>query len=153
MIAETRSRGGTPAAWDPRRTDGFGTIMLDLAAVIRRSWPVFLEAIRMRRTLTYSELSGRVGPPLNRRNVHRQLLIPLSERCRMLGLPDPAALVVRKDSGLPGGGWHDPRSGAGPAAAWAAALERCFAFQWPETPPRALLEPRERRSPADPKSP
>src|SRR5437867_2283385 len=108
--------------------------MFDLAAAIRRAWPVFLEAVRMGRTLTYTELAGRAGPPLTRRQLHRQLLIPLSARCRAAGLPDLAALVVRKDTGMPGGGWHDPHSAADPARAWADALAECLAYKWPSRP-------------------
>jgi hypothetical protein len=106
--------------------------MFDLDAAIRRAWPVLREAIRMRRTVTYTELAGRAGPPLTRRQVHRQLLIPLSERCRRAGLPDLAALVVRKDTGMPGAGWHGPTGrSANPEADWADALAACFAHNWP----------------------
>lgn len=115
--------------------------MTDLDTLIRRAWPVLREAIRMGRTVTYTELAGRGGPPLNRRHLHRQLLIPLSARCRRAGLPDLASLVVRKDTGQPGGGWHamDPGAGPDPDRAWAEALERCLAFEWPREVPPALL--------------
>ncbi len=115
--------------------------MFDLGDAIRRAWPVFLEAVRMGRTITYTELAGRAGPPLNRRQVHRQLLIPLSERCRRAGLPDLAALVVRKDTGMPGAGWHGPYPSADPNRAWAEALAACYAHPWPSRPDPRLLEP------------
>ncbi len=115
--------------------------MYDLDDAIRRAWPILREAIRMRRTVTYTELAGRGGPPLNRRNLHRQLLIPLSLRCRRAGLPDLAALVVRKDTGMPGGGWHAPQPSADPEGAWAAALEECFAYPWPSKLDIRLLDP------------
>lgn len=115
--------------------------MFDLTLAIRSAWPVLLEAIRMRRTVTYTELAGRSGPPLNRRNLHRQLLIPLSERCRRAGLPDLSALVVRKDSGLPGGGWWTGRPTPDVLGQWAEALEACFAHPWPRSPDPRLLEP------------
>jgi len=108
--------------------------MFDLNDVIRRAWPLFREAVRMGRTITYTELAGRVGPPLNRRQVHRQLLIPLSERCRRAGLPDLAALVVRKDTGMPGAGWHGPYPSADPDRAWAEAVAACLAYRWPTKP-------------------
>lgn len=116
-----------------------------LERMIRLAWPVFREAIRMRRTVTYTELAGRAGRPLNRRNVHRQLLIPLSQLCRRAGLPDLSSLVVRKDTGLPGGGWW---VGHGPAedleGAWALALQECFEFDWtPEVAPALLVLARE----------
>lgn len=116
--------------------------MFDLDHAIRRAWPVLREAIRMRRTLTYTELAGRAGPPLNRRHVHRQLLIPLAQRCQSAGLPDLAALVVRKDTGMPGGGWHGPTGrSANPEADWAEALAACFAYAWsPELDRRLLSE-------------
>ncbi|MBX6313980.1 MAG: hypothetical protein IRY99_13845 [Isosphaeraceae bacterium] len=116
-------------------------MMPDLADLIRRAWPVFLEAIRMGRTITYTELAGRVGPPLHRRHLHRQLLTPLSARCRQIGWPDLAALVVRKDTGQPGAGWHGPRPTADPAGTWAEALAACFAFRWPSQPDPRLWAP------------
>jgi hypothetical protein len=118
--------------------------VVDLSELIRRAWPIFLEAVRMGRTITYTELAGRVGPPLNRRMVHRQLLVPLSVRCRRAGLPDLAALVVRKDTGMPGIGWHGPTPAADPDRAWADALGECLAYPWPARPdPRLLREPEE----------
>ncbi len=111
-----------------------------LDRMVCQAWPIFLEAIRMRRTLTYTELAGRAGPPLNRRNLHRQLLIPLSQLCCQAGLPDLSALVVRKDTGLPGGGWwvgHGPAEDL--AGAWAIALEECYIHAWPRAVPPALL--------------
>lgn len=116
--------------------------MVDLSDLIRLAWPVFREAILMGRTLTYTELAGRVGPPLNRRMVHRQLLVPLSLRCRRAGLPDLASLVVRKDTGMPGIGWHGPTPSADPDRAWADALGECLAYPWPaRVDPRLLVEP------------
>lgn len=115
--------------------------MFELAESIRRTWPVFVEATRMRRTISYTELAGRAGPPLNRRNVHRQLLKPLSARCRLAGLPDLSALVVRKDTGLPGGGWFDPRNPGGAISVWAEALAECYAYRWPPQPDPRLLGP------------
>ena len=115
--------------------------MFDLADAIRRAWPVFREAAREGRTITYTELAGRAGPPLHRRHVHRQLLIPLSARCRRAGLPDLAALVVRKDTGRPGHGWHGPTPAADPARAWADALAECLAYRWPARPDPRLLAP------------
>ena len=115
--------------------------MVELADLIRRAWPVFREAARMGRTITYTELAGRVGPPLNRRHVHRQLLTPLAERCRAAGLPDLSAMVVRRDTGMPGGGWHGPNPAADPDRAWAEALATCLAYPWPSRPDPRLLRP------------
>lgn len=115
--------------------------MYNLDDAIRRAWPILREAIRMRRTVTYTELAGRAGPPLNRRNLHRQLLIPLSVRCRRAGLPDLAALVVRKDTGMPGGGWQGPRPESDFEGSWAAALEACLAHPWPTALDPRLLGP------------
>ncbi len=109
--------------------------------LLRRAWPIFLEATRMRRTLTYTELAGRVGPPLTARAVHRQLLNPLAARCRRWDLPDLCALVVRKGSGLPGSGWFDPVDDGDPTQVWADAVARCFDHRWPASPdPRLLIE-------------
>lgn len=111
--------------------------MFEYPDAVRRAWPILLEAIRMRRTVSYSELAGRAGPPLHHRQIHRQLLLPLSARCRRAGLPDLSALVVRKDSGLPGGGWFPPDAAGDPLADWAEALESCFKHPW-----TARLDPR-----------
>ena len=123
--------------------------MLDVDDLIRRSWPLFREAIRMGRTITYTELAGRVGPPLTHRFVHRQFLIPLGQRCRAAGLPDLCALVVRKDTGKPGGGWHDPASpeAADPDREWAEALARCLNHPWPLQPDPRLVGKRGKSSP------
>lgn len=116
--------------------------MYDVSDLIRRAWPLFHEAIRMRRTITYTELAGRVGPPLQRRQVHRQLLVPLSLRCARAGLPDLCALIVRKDTGMPGGGWHGPNPGPSPESAWAEALEACFQYPWQsKVDPRLVRDP------------
>ena len=115
--------------------------MLDYPDAVRRAWPILLEAIRMRRTVSYSELAGRAGPPLHHRHLHRQLLVPLSARCRVAGLPDLSALVVRRDSGLPGGGWTDPDGSGDQLADWAEALESCFAHPWTKRLDPRLSEP------------
>jgi hypothetical protein len=123
----------------------------NLAEAMERAWPILIEAARMGRTLTYTELAGRAGPPLNRRNLHRQLLIPLSYRCRQHGLPDLSALVVRRDTGLPGGGWFALGRSGEPDQAWVEALEACFLYRWPLRPdPRWIEGPTEaaRTSPA-----
>jgi hypothetical protein len=115
--------------------------MTPFAELLERAWPIFREAIRMRRTLTYSELAGRVGPPLTARAVHRQLLNPLSTRCKRWGLPDLPALVVRKGSGLPGGGWFDPNQPGDPLNSWVEAVARCYSHRWPSRPdPRLLVD-------------
>jgi hypothetical protein len=117
--------------------------MVPLDDAIRRAWPVLMEAVRMRRTVSYSELAGRAGPPFRARSIHRQLLIGLSARCRAAGVPDLAALVVRKDSGMPGIGWHDPAGldGRDPATRWAEAALACFEHRWGPKPDALLVGP------------
>lgn len=113
----------------------------DLNDAIRRAWPILIESARDGRTISYSELAERAGPPLNRRRIHRQLLAPLSERCRRAGLPDLSALVVRKDTGKPGGGWFDPEHpDAREQAEWLDALTDCFRRRWNLRPDPTLLE-------------
>lgn len=102
---------------------------------MRQAWPVLWEAIRQGRTVTYTELAGRGGRPLHHRHIHRQLLREMSARCRRLGLPDLASLVVRKDSGRPGSGWYDLNPGGqrlpdDPAESWAEALTQCLNHKW-----------------------
>ena len=111
--------------------------MTPFAELMERAWPVFHEAIRMRRTLSYTELAGRIGPPVTARAVHRQLLRPLSARCQYWDLPDLPALVVRKGSGVPGGGWFDPAEPGDPIALWQAELARCHDYPW-----RRAVDPR-----------
>ena len=113
--------------------------MTPFADLLRRAWPVFLEAIRMKRTLTYSELAGRVGPPLTARAIHRQLLNPLAVRCRRWDLPDLCALVVRKGSGTPGAGYFEPEGAGDPVDRWAEAVARCHGHRWGKTPDPRLL--------------
>src|SRR5579875_846748 len=117
--------------------------MIPLDDAIRRAWPTLMEATRMRRTLSYSELADRSGPPLRARSIHKQLLNGLAARCRMAGLPNLAALVVRKDTGMPGIGWHDPAGldARDPATRWAEAVLACYDHPWPRTPDRRLLSP------------
>ncbi len=94
--------------------------------------------------MSYSELAGRIGPPAHQRGIHRTLLTPVSERCRRAGLPDLAALIVRKDSGVPGGGWFAPYEGhdGDPLTRWAEALAACYHYAWPARPdPRLLAVP------------
>jgi hypothetical protein len=111
--------------------------MSDLDRLIRRAWPVLREAIRTGRTVTYGELAKRVGRPLTPRAVHKQLLNDLSDRCRAAGLPNLAALVVRKATGTPGGGWSGVRSGG--TIDWADALADCLHFPWPDAIDEQLL--------------
>ena len=89
----------------------------------------------MRRTISYSELAGRAGPPLHARHLHRQLLNALSARCRRCALPDLSALVVRKDTGSPGAGWYGPCDGGDPDRRWAEAVEACFRLPLAERSP------------------
>lgn len=103
--------------------------------LMRQAWPVLWEAIRQGRTVTYTELAGRAGRPLHHRQIHRQLLREMSLRCRRIGLPDLAALVVRKDSGRPGSGWYDLNPGGArlpddPEESWVEALTRCLNYKW-----------------------
>ena len=103
--------------------------------LMRQAWPVLWEAIRQGRTVTYTELAGRSGRPLHHRQIHRQLLREMSLRCRRIGLPDLAALVVRKDSGRPGSGWYDLNPGGArlpddPEESWVEALTHCLNYKW-----------------------
>lgn len=109
-------------------------------SLLLRAWPVFLEVIQMGRTISYSELAGRVGPPLHHRHIHRQLLAQLCEGCRFAGLPDLAALVVRKDSGLPGAGWFATYHDQDAEHHWANIVQQCYAFPWPTDPPARLAQ-------------
>ena len=115
--------------------------MIPFNDLLKRAWPIFHEGIRMRRTLTYTELAGRAGPPLTPRAVHRQLLNPLSVRCKRWGLPDLPALVVRKSSGIPGGGWFDPPEPGDPITRWRDAVAQCHDYPWQKTlDPRLLID-------------
>jgi hypothetical protein len=116
--------------------------MLLVDEAIRRAWPILMETVRMRRTISYSELATRAGSPFRARSIHRQLLNGLSARCLLAGLPNLAALVVRKDTGQPGIGWHDPSGldGRDPETRWAEAVLACYEHKWPRSPDPRLLE-------------
>jgi hypothetical protein len=116
--------------------------MLPHDEAILRAWPILMEAVRMRTTISYSELANRAGPPFRARSIHRQLLNALSARCQLAGLPNLAALVVRKDSGQPGIGWYDPSGldGRDPETRWAEAVLTCYDYQWPKAPPPRLID-------------
>ena len=107
--------------------------MVPLDDAIRRAWPTLMEAVRTRRTLSYSELAGRMGAPFTGRAIHRQLLNGLSARCRAAGVPDLCALVVRKSTGKPGIGWGDPigLDRRDPATRWAETVLACYYHRWP----------------------
>jgi hypothetical protein len=87
-----------------------------------------------------------MGPPFRARAIHRQLLNALAVRCESAGRPNLAALVVRKETGQPGIGWHDPtgRDGRDPATRWAEAVLACYEHRWPVDPaPHVLQDPRD----------
>jgi hypothetical protein len=117
--------------------------MIGFDDALARAWPILMEAVRERRTVSYSELADRAGKPLRGRSIHKQLLNRLSARCRAAGLPDLCALVVRKDSGMPGIGWHDHAGldDRDPATRWAEAVLACYDHRWPRTPDRRLMSP------------
>lgn len=113
-------------------------IQSDFSSNMLRAWPVLWEAIRQKRTVSYTELAGRAGRPLHHRQIHRQLLREMSIRCRRMGLPDLASLVVRKDTGRPGSGWHDlnpdgVRLPSDPEESWTEALTKCLNHPWKST--------------------
>jgi hypothetical protein len=126
--------------------------VIEFAEIMHRAWPILREAARAGQTVTYSEIARRVGPPLHRRQLRRQLLDPLSQYCRLHRLPNLSALVVRKDTGQPGIGWYSPSPECPEGDTWADALARCFAYPWPpkppesapRTPPAAIRTPRRR---------
>jgi hypothetical protein len=118
--------------------------MIAYDEALRRTWPILMEAARMRRTVSYSELAGRAGRPLTARAIHRQLLDTLSERCRAADLPNLTALVVRKSTGLPGGGWFEPTplDARDPATRWAEAVLACYDHRWTKAPDPRLYASR-----------
>jgi hypothetical protein len=111
---------------------------ITFSKLMLQAWPVLWEAIRQKRTVTYTELAGRAGRPLHHRHIHRQLLREMSQRCRRMGLPDLASLVVRKDTARPGSGWYDLNPGGlrlpdDPAESWVEALQQCLDHPWKST--------------------
>lgn len=114
--------------------------------LMMQAWPVLWEAIRQGRTVSYTELAGRAGRPLHHRQIHRQILVEMSVRCRKQGLPDLAALVVRKDTGKPGSGWYDlnpdgKRLATDPEESWVDALTDCLSYKWKSTDIDRLIDP------------
>jgi hypothetical protein len=66
--------------------------------------PYLVQCAEHRETITYGELARRIGLPH-----HRPINLPLyyirDEICIPRELPLLTAIVVRKDTGLPGGSW------------------------------------------------
>ena len=123
---------------DPRRAAG---LMFDLDEAIRRAWPVLLEAIRQRRTVSYSELAGRAGPPLAP-PAHP----PAIAHAPVHALPSRRVARPRRprrpQGFRPAGrGWFLPEMGDDPERCWAEALAECFGRRWPAEPDPVLLNP------------
>ena len=73
-----------------------------------RAWPILIEAARMRRTVSYSELAGRAGPPLTARAIHKQLLNGLSARAAPRACPTWRPWSSARGRASLGGGWFVP---------------------------------------------
>jgi hypothetical protein len=102
---------------------------LDHEARARRAWPILVALARRRADpLSYGELCARLG-------LHHRAAAPLldviQDYCASARLPPLQALVVNSRTRLPGLG----SSGSGRSAAQhRRALERVYAFAWPEKP-------------------
>lgn len=83
-------------------------------------WPVLVLAARNRQTLTYEMLGQLVSLPAPGLG---QCLDPIQSYCVENALPPLTALVVGKDSGMPGTGF----TAAGDVP---AAQARVFAYDW-----------------------
>ena len=70
-------------------------------------WPLLVCAAKDRRTYTYSKIAAELGMPKAAR-VMGHFLDPIYRYCEERRLPHLWALVVRKDTGLPGFGPTNP---------------------------------------------
>ena len=104
-------------------------------------WPLLAFAARNRQTLTYDLLGRLISVPAAGLG---QLLEPIQSYCLVKGLPPLSALVVRKDSGLPGTGFIA-------AADVPKELQRVFERDWLSVgcPPPDALETAVRERPSN----
>ena len=97
----------------------------------RLAWQVLVSCAANRQTITYSGLASAIGYlPGGERAVGR-VLDSLFHYCTAQGLPDITVLVVRADTGRPGGGHDGPPDTD-------AERERVYAHAWFATAPPNL---------------
>jgi hypothetical protein len=86
----------------------------------RQIWPILIDLASVRGTITYQELGERFGIAGRALQNFDRILAPIKRYCEQNGLPPLSALVVRKDSGLPGSG----------AEADEIDIDAVFAYDW-----------------------
>ncbi len=104
--------------------------------LLERAWAVLIDTARAGKTITYGELATVVGLRGRQRTIHSLVLTPIcSAVCRSKDYPDIASLVVRKDTGKPGGGWWASMGGYRNIQIWHDELESAHSFAWPDVLP------------------
>lgn len=86
----------------------------------RRIWPKLVVLAESRSTITYKALGEPLGITGQALQNFDRILAPIKYYCKKQNLPPLYALVVRKDSGLPGTG----------AEADEVDIETVFAYNW-----------------------
>jgi len=91
-------------------------------------WPKLIQLAHQRQTITYQDLGAPLGITGQALQNFDRILAPIKYYCRQNNLPPLSALVVRKNTGLPGSG----------AEADENDLQAVFAYNWqvehPSTP-------------------
>lgn len=87
-----------------------------------------LEVVRKRGKITYGELSARIGlAPIQA----GPFLGVIERSCMQNNRPPLNAMVVRKDTRIPGSGYKATRT----REEYEEALERVYDYEWPKEPP------------------
>lgn len=101
---------------------------IDQRARAERVWPILVDIARLRRTITYGDLSSKVG--LHHRAA-RHFLGYIQEQMRERRLPPIQAVVVNQRTHEPGDGLAVAHSGK----AWQRQLAKVYAHRWSTRPP------------------
>jgi hypothetical protein len=88
-------------------------------------WPRLMILAERRETITYQDLGESLGISGRALQNFDRILAPIKYYCLQHGLPQLSALVVRKDSGLPGTG----------AEADDTDIDQVFHYTWRERSP------------------
>jgi hypothetical protein len=108
---------------------------IDQRARAERVWPILVDTSRLRMTITYGDLSSKVG--LHHRAA-RHFLAFIQEQMRVRKLPPIQALVVNQRTREPGAGLAVAHTGK----AWQRQLAKVYAHRWPTHAPFGRRTPR-----------
>jgi hypothetical protein len=96
----------------------------------RKIWPRLIVLAERHETITYQALGETLGITGRALQYFERILAPIKYYCLQHGLPQLSALVVRKDSGLPGTG----------AEADEMDIDQVFSYNWRARSPKVPSE-------------